>query len=145
LFIFSSIHKDCFLTFFFGLERHSSALTRIASTEARKVLEDNPPDAEFLFGKQVKESVQAIRDKDAIKDVFDKRPPYVRGRYNRGQPYRNMGGRGGGGRGKPPKRSNQNYRPYEQRFRGRGRGRRRPMYEYEDKKDKKGEKKKFDD
>jgi hypothetical protein len=62
----------------------------VTEKEAKRILENSPPNRDFLFGGKVKEQVQQIRDSLQIKKVFQ-RPSQLNG-FGYGQRRQGMRG-----------------------------------------------------
>ena len=70
-----------FFQFVYFLERHSLALRRVTAEEAKKVLSDKAPDSKWLFGENIKESMQKIRDTGLISKAFVARANFGKQNY----------------------------------------------------------------
>ena len=58
------------------------ALRQVTAEDAKKVLAESPPDREWLFGAEIKTSVQRIRDSSLITRAFHARGNSGRGGYS---------------------------------------------------------------
>ena len=70
-----------FFQFVYFLERYSLVFRRVTAEEAKKVLSDKALDSKWLFGENVKESIQKIRDIGLISKAFVARANFGRQNY----------------------------------------------------------------